>query len=53
MDECMAEIHAEEEAEHLKKEADEARAAERLKENREEVDARIEEMMEEEDKKKT
>ena len=53
MDECMAELRAEEEAERLKKEADEARAAERLKVNREEVEARIEEMMEEENKKKT
>ena len=48
----MAEIRVEEEAEHLKKEADESRAAERLKANREEVEARIEKMVEEENKKK-
>ena len=53
MEECMAEIRVEEEAERLKKEADEARAAERLKANREEVEARIEKMVEEENKKKT
>ena len=53
MEECMVELRAEEEAERLNKEADEARAAERLKTNREEVEARIEEMMEEENKKKT
>ena len=53
IEECMAELRAEEEAEHLKKEAEEARAAERLKANREEVEARIEEMVEEENKKKT
>ena len=49
----MAELRAEEEAERLKKEADEARAAERLKANREEVETRIEEMVEEDSKKKT
>ena len=53
MDECMVELRAEEEVERLKKEAYEVRAAERLKANREEVEARIEEMMEEENKKKT
>ena len=53
IDECMAELRAEEEAELLKKEAEEARAAERVRVNKEEAESRIEEMVEEESKKKT
>ena len=52
MKECMAELQAEEEVERLKKEAEEARAAERLRVNKEEAEARIQEMFEEESKKK-
>ena len=36
-DECMAELRAEEETERLKKEAEEARAAERVRANKEEA----------------
>ena len=49
----MAELRAEEEAESLKKEAEEARAAERMRANKEEAEAQIEELVEEENKKKT
>ena len=52
-DECMVELRAEEEAERLKKEAEEARAAERIRANKEEAEAQIEELVEEENKKKT
>ena len=53
MEECMDELRAEEEVERLKKEAEEARAAERLRANMEEVEVRIAELVEEENKKKT
>ena len=53
MDECMAELRAEEEAERLKKEAEEVRAAERFRANKEEVEVQIAELVEEENKKKT
>ena len=49
----MVELRAEEEAERLKKEAEEARANERLRANMEEVEVRNAELVEEENKKKT
>ena len=52
-DECLAELRAEEEAKRLKKEAEEARAAERVRANKEEAEAQIEELVEEENKKMT
>ena len=52
MEECMAELRDEEEAERMKKEAEEDRAVEWLKANKEEPEARIQEMFEEECKKK-
>ena len=51
-DECMAELEAEKEKERVEKEAAEARAAERVRANQEEAEARIEEMVAEEDNKK-
>ena len=45
MDECMAELRAEEEAERLRKEVEEARAAERVRVNKEDAEVRIEEMV--------
>ena len=53
MEECMAELRAEEEDERLKKEAEEARASERLRANMEEAEVQIVELVEEENKKKT
>ena len=44
---CIAGIKAEEEAERLKKEAEEARAAEELEENMKELEVRLEELVEE------
>ena len=50
---CMVELRAEEEKERLEKEVVEARAAERVKANKEEAETQMEELVEEENKKKT
>ena len=53
VDECLHEIYAEKERKRAEKQAEEARAVERVRANQEEADARVEELVaEEEDKKK-